>query len=177
MSHESLQEIVCCMGQPVAGNPSQYVMEKAFAAAGLDWRYLTIEVGSEQLGDAIRGMRAMGFRGGNFAAPHQAAVIPYLDGVSEAAELTGAVNCASREGDQLLGENTVGKGFLRAVQAVLDPQDKKAVVLGTGFAARAIAVELGLAGAAEVAIVSPSPEHGQPCLLYTSDAADDRPRV
>ena len=69
----ALQEIVCCMGQPVAGNPTQFMMERAFAAAGLDWRYLTLEVAPEQLPDAVRGLRAMGFRGGNFTIPHKRA--------------------------------------------------------------------------------------------------------
>ena len=71
-----IQEIVAVFGQPVAGNPTQYMMEKAFAQVGLDWRYLTLEVAPEDLGDAIRGMRAMGFRGCNLTIPHKVAVIP-----------------------------------------------------------------------------------------------------
>ena len=51
----TLQPIVCCMGQPVAGNPTQFMMERAFAAAGLEWRYLTLEVPPDRLGDAVRG--------------------------------------------------------------------------------------------------------------------------
>ena len=78
------------MGQPVAGNPTQFMMEHAFAAAGLDWRYLTLEVAPDRLADALRGMRAMGFKGGNFTIPHKVAVIPLLDELSEAAELMGA---------------------------------------------------------------------------------------
>ena len=73
----------------MAGNPAQYVMERAFAAAGLDWRYLTFDVAPEDLGDAIRGMRAMGFRGANVTLPHKAEVIPLLDRLSEGAESIG----------------------------------------------------------------------------------------
>lgn len=160
--HENaLQEIVCCMGQPVAGNPTQFMMERAFAAAGLDWRYLTLEVPPEKLGDAVRGMRAMGFRGGNFTIPHKVAVLPLLDGLSAAAELAGAVNCVHREGDRLLGENTDGKGFLQSLRTLADPLDKRVVILGAGGAARAIAVEVGLAKPAEVIIVNRSPERGE----------------
>ena len=65
MTDEALQEILCCIGYPVAGNPAQYVMEKAMADADLDLRYLTLEVSPENLGDAARGMRAMGFLGGH----------------------------------------------------------------------------------------------------------------
>ncbi len=158
---DSLQEIVCCMGQPVAGNPTQFMIERAFAAAGLDWRYLTLEVPSKNLEDALRGMRAMGFKGGNFTIPHKVAVIPYLDGLSDAAEMMGAVNCVNRVGEKLMGENTDGKGFVQSLRDVTSPEGKRVVILGAGGAARAIAVELGLSGVAEITIVNRSPQRGQ----------------
>jgi len=169
VSSPSLQEIVCCMGQPVAGNPSQYMMEKAFAKAGLAWRYLTLEVSPENLADAIRGMRCMGFKGGNFTIPHKVAVIPLLDDLSEAARLVGAVNCVNREGDKLIGENTDGKGFVESLRGVTDPAGKKIVLLGAGGAARAIAVELGLAGAAEITVVNRSADRGEPLVQLLND--------
>ena len=64
-------ELVACFGQPVAENPTGVMQEAAFAAAGLNWRYLTIEVAPEGLGDAVRGARAMGWRGFNCTIPHQ----------------------------------------------------------------------------------------------------------
>jgi shikimate dehydrogenase len=149
------------MGQPVAGNPTQYMLEKAFAAAGLDWRYLTLEVAPEQLGDAVRGLRAMGFRGGNFTIPHKIAVIPLLDRLSDEAALMGAVNCIVRREGELVGENTDGKGFLESLRSAVDPQGKKVVLLGAGGAARAIAVELGLARPATLTIVNRHAERGR----------------
>jgi shikimate dehydrogenase len=149
------------MGQPVAGNPTQFMMERAFAAAGLDWRYLTLEVPPEQLPDAVRGMKAMGFRGGNFTIPHKVAVIPLLDGLSQAAELMGAVNCVVRTDGQLVGENTDGKGFVQSLREVTDPAGKRVVILGAGGAARAIAVELGLSGASHFTIVNRSRERAE----------------
>ncbi|MCA9122325.1 MAG: shikimate dehydrogenase [Planctomycetaceae bacterium] len=149
------------MGQPVAGNPTQFMIERAFVAAGLDWRYLTLEVPPENLEDAIRGVRAMGFKGGNFTIPHKVSVIQYLDELSEAAELMGAVNCINRVDDKLVGDNTDGKGFVQSLSSVTSPEGKKFVVLGAGGAARAIAVELGLSGASEITIVNRSPERGQ----------------
>ena len=148
------QELVCVFGQPVAENPTQAMMEAAFKHHNLDWRYLTIEVLPEDLGDAIRGLRAMNFRGGNLTIPHKVAVRQYLDDLSEAAELMGAVNCMMRIGDQLIGENTDGKGFVESLREVSDPQGKKVVILGAGGAARAIAVELALAGATDFTIVN-----------------------
>ena len=103
------------MGQPVAGNPTEFMMERAFAAAQLDWRYLTCEVPPENLASAVQGMRAMGFRGGNFTIPHKVAVIQYLDELSESAKLMGAVNCVNVKDNCLIGENTDGKGFVRSL--------------------------------------------------------------
>jgi shikimate dehydrogenase len=149
------------MGQPVAGNPTQFMMEKAFAAAGLDWRYLTLEVPAENLADAMRGLRAMGFRGANFTIPHKVAVIQYLDELSEAAELMGAVNCVNRVDDKLVGENTDGKGFVDSLRGATDPAGKRIVILGAGGAARAIAVELGLSGVDEITVVNRTEERGR----------------
>ena len=161
MSASNLQEVVCCLGQPVAGNPTQYMMEQAFAAAGLDWRYLTCEVPPEKLADAIKGLRALGFKGANFTIPHKVAVIQHLDELSPAAELMGAVNCANRVGDKLVGENTDGKGFFQSLREACDPAGLNVAILGAGGAARAIAVELALSGVAAITIVNRSRERGQ----------------
>lgn len=150
----SLQEVLCCLGQPVAGNPTQYMMEKALAAAGLDWRYLTFEVAPEKLADAVRGLKALGFRGANFTIPHKVAVLPLLDRLSPSAQLIGAVNCAVREGAGWRGENTEGRGFVQALRPLADPAGLEVAILGAGGAARAIAVELALAGAARIVIVN-----------------------
>jgi shikimate dehydrogenase len=169
VSTDSLQEIVCCLGQPVAGNPTQFMMERAFAAAGLDWRYLTLEVPPENLGEAVRGMKALGFKGGNFTIPHKVAVIPLLDRLSEAAELMGAVNCINRVDGQFIGENTDGKGFVQSFRELVDPKDKRVVILGAGGAARAIAVELGLVGVAGITIVNRSELRAQPLVELLND--------
>lgn len=161
MTHPAIQEIVAVFGQPVAGNPTQYMMEKAFAQLGLDWRYLTLEVAPEVLGDAVRGMRAMGFRGCNLTIPHKVAVIQHLDRTSEAATLMGAVNCVNRVGAELVGDNTDGKGFVQSLKELTDPTGKNVVILGAGGAARAIAVEIALAGAAAITIVNRGETRGQ----------------
>jgi len=169
---ESIQQLVCCMGQPVAGNPTQFMMERAFAAAGVDWRYLTLEVPPENLASAVQGIRAMGFCGGNFTIPHKMAVIEHLDGLSEAAELMGAVNCVTRVGEQLIGENTDGKGFVQSLRGLTEPAEKRVVVLGAGGAARAIAVELGLSKVAEITIVNRTAERGQELVNLLIDRVD-----
>ena len=161
MSSPSIQEVVAVFGQPVAGNPTQYIMEKAFAKAGLDWRYLTLEVAPGDLPDANARHCAMGFRGCNLTIPHKVTVIPLLNRMSEAATLMGAVNCVNRIGDELVGENTDGKGFLQSLRQLTDPAGKSIVLFGAGSAVRAIAVEVALAGAADITIVNRSIQRGQ----------------
>lgn len=155
------QELVSVFGQPVAENPTQAMIEAAFAHHGLAWRYLTIEVSPDGLADAVRGMRAMNFRGGNLTIPHKVAVIPLLDRLTEAAALMGAVNCIVREGNELVGENTDGKGFVQSLRELTDPAGKKVVMFGAGGAARAIGVETALAGASEFTIVNRSAARGE----------------
>jgi shikimate dehydrogenase len=111
----------------------------------------------------------MGFRGGNFTIPHKVAVIKHLDGLSQAAELMGAVNCINRVDDGFVGENTDGKGFVQSLSSVTDPVEKKVVILGAGGAARAIAVEVGLSGAAEITIVNRTPKRGQELVDLLND--------
>jgi shikimate dehydrogenase len=155
------QELVAVFGKPVAENPTQPMVEAAFRHHGLDWRYLTIEVDPADLGEAVRGARAMGFAGFNCTIPHKVAVIPHLDGLGKSAELMGAVNCVVRRGDKLIGENTDGKGFLAALQSRVDPAKKRIVMFGAGGAARAVGVEVGLAGAAHITLVNRDEKRGR----------------
>ena len=161
MSSSSVQPIVALLGLPVAGNPAQYMFEQAFIHHGLDWRYLSLEISPEGLADAVRGMRAMGFRGGNCTEPHKQAIAPYLDRITQPAELTGAVTCVYREANALVGENTEGRGFLEALRRRTDPAGKRAVLVGAGRMARAIAVELALAKAAQIVVVNRSEPSGR----------------
>ena len=161
MAYQGLQDIVCCIGQPIAGNPTQFMMERAFEAEGLDWRYLTFEVPPESLADAVRGLKALGLRGANFTIPHKVAVVPLLDSLSPAAEQIGAVNCVYNVQGKLVGENTDGKGFVQSLRTVTDPKGKDILIFGAGGAARAIAVELGLSGVASITIVNRSEARGQ----------------
>ena len=103
----------------------------------------------------------MGFRGGNITMPHKVTVIEHLDELTEAAALMQAVNCILNQDGRLIGENTDGKGFLQSFRTLADPAGKKVVLLGAGGAARAIAVELALAGAADITVVNRNIERGQ----------------
>lgn len=155
-------ELVGVLGYPVAENPTCVMQEAAFAALGLNWRYLTMEVKPENLADALRGVRALGMRGINLTIPHKVAVIPLLDDINVDAQIIGAVNTVYREGDRLIGANTDGKGFLRGLrEAGIEPKGKRVAVLGAGGAARAITFELAFAGASNLTVINRSVERGQ----------------
>jgi len=155
------QDLVGVFGFPVAENPTQAMIEPAFADLGLPWRYLTVEVHPDRLADAVRGARAMGWRGFNCTIPHKVAVIPHLDRLSPAAEAIGAVNCVVHRDGELVGDNTDGKGFLQSVAAVRPIEGLRVVLLGAGGAARAIGVELAMAGAAAITIVNRDAHRGR----------------
>ncbi|MGD9127789.1 MAG: shikimate dehydrogenase [Planctomycetia bacterium] len=156
MSSSSLQPVLALLGYPIEGNPTQYITEKAFRDYNLDWRYLTLEVSPENLEDAVRGMRAMGFAGGNITPPHERPIVEILDRLTPAAELIAAVNLLKRDSEGLIGENTEGKAVTEAIAGLTDLAEKKAVVLGAGRIARAICVELALAGVGKLTIVNRS---------------------
>ncbi len=155
------QELTAVFGWPAAENPTQVMVEAANRHHGLAWRYLTIETPPERLGEAVRGARAMGFAGFNCTIPHKVAVIEHLDGVGESARLMGAVNCVVRREGKLIGENTDGKGFVEGLRPLADPVGQRLVMFGAGGAARAIGVEMALAGAASVIVVNRSEQRGR----------------
>jgi shikimate dehydrogenase len=154
MSSPAVQPLLALLASHVGGNPTQYMFEKAFNHHDLDWRFLTFEIEPTTLGDAMRGLRALGFRGGYCADPHKQAVLPWLDRTSDTAAALGTVNLFYREENALVGENTEGKGVVRAIQNLLDPSEKRIALLGAGRAARAVAVELAAAGAAALMVVN-----------------------
>ena len=149
-------ELTGVFGDPVDDNPTGVMEEAAYAARGLNFRYITMKVTPEGFPDAMRALRALHMRGVNLTMPHKLNVIPWLDELSVAAEVIGAVNTVVvREDGTLFGENTDGKGFVEALlRAGGVLEGKKIVVLGAGGAARAIAVECALAGASRITVVN-----------------------
>jgi hypothetical protein len=98
---------------PAAANPTVVMVEAAYRHHGLDARYINCEVSPDALGDAVRGARAMGWKGFNCSIPHKVAVTQHLDGLAGSALLIGAVNCVVNRESVLIGENTDGRGFGR----------------------------------------------------------------
>jgi shikimate dehydrogenase len=163
MAKSYLYNLVGAFGDPIAENPTRVMFEAAFQKLKLQWKYLNINVRGGDLQDAVKGLRAMNFSGINLTIPHKVQVLRYLDSVSKDAALMGAVNTVRCNGVKLIGENTDGKGFITALtgDAGVGPKGRQIVLLGAGGAARAISVELALAGVKEIVVVNRTEKRGR----------------
>jgi len=172
-----LSVITGSFAMPADENPTVAMVEAAYRHHGLDARYLNCEVAPEALGAAVHGARAMGWVGFNCSIPHKVAVLEHLDELADSATVIGAVNCVVRRDGRLIGENTDGQGFLTSLRTVVDPAKKSLVMFGAGGAARAIAVETALAGAAAITIVNRDPVRGAELVALLNDRTPARARL
>jgi shikimate dehydrogenase len=149
------------LGEVVDGNPTEEMMQAAFEAAGLPWKYISIPVPAESFPAAFAAARALGFAGLHITKPFKIAAASLVDRLTPAAALIGAVNCIYAADGMLVGDNTDGRGLVRAVAPIVQVDGARVVVLGAGGAARAVAVELAMAGAIDVTIVNRSRDAAQ----------------
>lgn len=146
-------EMLALMATPIRHSLSPTMYNETYAKLGLDYAYLAFEVGQEELADAVQAVRALGIVGGNISMPNKQAILPYLDELSPAAQMIGAVNTFTNKDGHLVGYNTDGTGAIRALEAEGVPvQDQIITMAGIGGAGTAIAVQAALDGAREVRI-------------------------
>jgi len=161
------------MGTPIRHSLSPAIFNAAFGAAGLDWAYLAFEVPEGAAGLAMAGVRSLGIDGMSVTMPHKAAVLDALDRVSEDAAALGAVNCITRRGGLLHGDNTDGPGFVDSlrIDEGLEITGARCAVVGAGGAGRAVARALAQAGAASVAVVNRSPAPAELAVAVSGPSA------
>ena len=152
----------------IIGHPIGHSISPRFQQAGLDHlsvdhRYLAYEVHPGLVADFVASLRSDAVRGINVTVPHKEAVMPFLDEIDEWAAEAGAVNTIVNREERLVGYNTDGYGFLRALResAGLDPAGKRAVILGAGGSARGVAQALLRAGVAELVIANRTLERAE----------------
>jgi shikimate dehydrogenase len=144
--------LVCLIGHPVDHSRSPLMHNAAFEAQGIDMRYVAFDVSSEELPQAIGGLRALGIVGANITVPHKEAVLSLLDTVDPTARSIGAVNTIVNQDGVLSGHNTDIHGFLMALERGWGrgPRGSRCLVLGAGGSARAVVAGLARAEAAEI---------------------------
>jgi shikimate dehydrogenase len=148
--------LVGIIGDPVTHSLSPAIHNAAFAALGLDYVYVPLPVAAASVGEAVIGLRALGFRGANVTMPHKAAVLCFLDEISDDAQLVEAVNTIVVDNTRLVGHNTDIEGFTRALHEV-EPAGVgggSALLLGAGGAARAVALALARQRVASLTVVA-----------------------
>jgi shikimate dehydrogenase len=148
--------VVGILGHPVHHSLSPIMHNAAFESLGLDYRYFAFDVKPEMLRRAVEGLRALQMAGVNVTVPHKEKVIRYVDQLSPEARLMGAVNTIENRDGQLIGHNTDGMGFIMAFQEAFGQsvEGKRALLLGAGGAARAVAIQLVSQGVSEMIIAN-----------------------
>jgi len=131
-------------GDPVRHSKSPIMLNQAFREAGVNGVYAAFHVKPGELGDAVRGIRALGYRGVNVTIPHKVEVMKYIDEIDEGARLIGAVNTIVNEKGVLKGYNTDGIGYVRSLieETGIALAGRSILVVGAGGAARGIVYAL-----------------------------------
>jgi shikimate dehydrogenase len=140
--------LVGLLGWPTSHSLSPPMQNAGFAALELDWAYVPLPTLPKRLGDAVRGLVALGFGGANVTIPHKEAVIPFCDEVDDVARRAGSVNTLVIREERVLGSSTDGW----AVASQIEPDGLRALVLGTGGASKAVVAALEAAGAEVVVL-------------------------
>ncbi|MBE5913956.1 MAG: shikimate dehydrogenase [Pseudobutyrivibrio ruminis] len=146
-------ELIGLMAYPIRHSSSPAMHNEAFAYLGLDYAYLAFEVDNSTLEDAVKGIRALKLVGSNVSMPNKTVVGKYLDKLSPAAELCGAVNTIVNENGVLTGHITDGIGYMQSLKDYdIDVIGKKMTIVGCGGAGTAIQIQAALDGVKEMSI-------------------------
>jgi len=137
---KSLKKICCLIGDPVEHSLSPLIHNAGYQALGINYVYVSFQV--KDIKRAIAGIRGLGIRGASVTMPYKTSVIKYIDKIAPLAEEIGAVNTIVNDDGVLTGYNTDGDGALQALEEITSLRGKKAVLIGSGGAASAIAVGL-----------------------------------
>lgn len=146
-------ELIGLMAYPIRHSQSPATHNAAYEKLGVDIVNLAFEVNADDLEDAIKGLRALKMRGSNISMPNKTIVHKYLDEVSPAAMLCGAVNTIVNRDGYLIGHNTDGIGYVQSLKDnSIDPAGKKVTIVGSGGAATAVQIQSALDGVREMSI-------------------------
>ena len=128
----------------------------AFAASGIDWRYIPFRVTAADLEDAVRGIRALGFAGFNVTVPHKQTIMPFLERLDDESRAIGAVNAVRLEDRHLVGYNTDAPGLCDALTRDGGARlaGARCLILGAGGAGRSAAYALAGAGVRSITILN-----------------------
>jgi shikimate dehydrogenase len=151
-------------GDPVAHSLSPQLHNPALEAAGIDAQYIRLHITAPEFSEALHTIRDLGFIGTNCTIPHKFDAIEAMDEVDDLARKLGAVNTVVFEGEQMVGFNSDGPGFVRAIREDfnVDLRDLRVLILGAGGGAgRAVATQCAVEGCERLVLVNRSAEKAQ----------------
>lgn len=156
-------QVTGIMGDPVAHTLSPAMHNAAYAALNLRWVYVPFWVQPADLAKAVMGLRALHVVGMNVTVPHKEAVLEFVEVLDPLAKQIGAVNTIQFQRGQWYGYNTDVEGFLQNLteEGRWNPRGKRAVLLGAGGAASAVAVGLVQAGVRRLVVVNRNKERAE----------------
>ncbi len=160
------------IGYPLGHSISPAFQQAAFDELKIDAIYETWSTPPDSLGERVESLRAGDVLGANVTVPHKQAVMPLLDEILPVAQAIGAVNTIISRDEVLIGANTDAQGFTRSLEqeAKFSAAHKRALIVGAGGAARAVAFGLAWAGIRELAIVNRTTEKATGLARDVSDA-------
>ncbi|RFZ78861.1 shikimate dehydrogenase [Lacrimispora amygdalina] len=145
--------LMALIGSPVGHSGSPAMYNYSFEKLGLDYAYLAFDVTVEEVEKAIEAVKTLRMRGCNVTMPCKTEALKYMDELSDAARITGAVNTIVNENGKLTGHMTDGQGFVDNLRDHgVEIKEKKITICGGGGAATAIQVQCALEGAREISI-------------------------
>ena len=147
--------LMALIGSPVSHSGSPAMYNYSFKRLGLDYVYVALDVKENEVKQAIEAMRLFNMKGGNVTMPDKTEAAKYMDELSPAAQIIGAINTIVNDNGRLIGHITDGEGFVNNLKDHgIDIAGKKITVAGGGGAATAIQVQCALDGAREITILN-----------------------
>lgn len=141
------------IGNPLGHSLSPLLHNKTLQHMDMNCVYLPYEIAPGQVKEALIGVKGLGIRGLNVTIPYKELVMPYLDELSPEAAGCGSVNVIANRAGRLIGYNTDGQGFLRALREHHVTVGGRVVVIGCGGAARAVVYSMAAAGMEHVTLL------------------------
>lgn len=181
-------KLTALFATPIRHSVSPMIQNTAFQSLNIDAVYLAFEVGTEGLEQAIASIRNLDMIGANLSMPNKILAVEFMDELSEAARLIGAVNTITNDKGKLTGHNTDGTGFMRSLKDIeVDIIGKKMTIIGAGGAATAIIVQAALDGVREITVYNRKDEFYEnikeklafiskntECIISLKDLADEQ---
>lgn len=144
-------ELIGLMAYPIRHSLSPEMQNKALEKAGLPFTYMAFEVDNDSFPGAIEGLKALKMRGTGVSMPNKQLACEYVDELTPAAKLVGAINTIVNDDGYLRGYNTDGTGHIRAIkESGFDIKGKTMVLLGAGGASTAIGAQGAIEGLKEI---------------------------